>query len=266
MEKLQAALQKARQQRAQHPDSADPAAPRKVSSSEAAWAALRPFSPDQRSLEANRIFTVTANEFATPFDILRTKIVVTMRKNNWTRLAITSPTAGCGKTTTACNIAFGLSRHKDMHAVLLEFDLRRPGIAPMLELPDGPGIADVLSRQISFGDQALRFGENIAISPAYRPSSDPTSLILDRRTTATLEEIERTYTPGMMIFDLPPLLASDEARAFLTEVDCALMVTQAETTTTDQINDCEREIADQTNVLGIILNQCRHTGKIDTYS
>ena len=77
----------------------------------------------------NRIMTMKAGTQATPFDILRTKVQLMMRKNGWTRLAITSPTPGCGKTTMACNLALGMTRQQDMRTVLVECDLRRPSIA-----------------------------------------------------------------------------------------------------------------------------------------
>ena len=41
-------------------------------------------------------------------------------------------------------------------------------------------------------------------------------------------------------------------------VDCALLIARAEVTTVAQIDACEREIAEQTNVLGVVLNQYRH--------
>jgi protein-tyrosine kinase len=60
----------------------------------------------------------------------------------------------------------------------------------------------------------------------------------------------------MMIFDLPPLLVGDDTRSMLKDVDCALLVVQSGFTTVSQIDTCEREIAEHTNMLGIVLNQC----------
>jgi Mrp family chromosome partitioning ATPase len=92
---------------------------------------------------------------------------------------------------------------------------------------------------------------------------DPTSVLLSHKTHAVLKEIEETYAPDVMIFDLPPVLVSDDTRAFLKDVDCALIVAKAEATSASQIDTCEREIAEQTNVLGVVLNQCRHVGDTD---
>jgi len=263
MEKLQEALQKARARRAGAPVSpqggpASPAAPQRTTSVDQAWATLDPLQPNREALIKNRIVSYDAGVDATHFDILRTKVLLQMRKNNWTRLAVTSPTSSCGKTTTACNLAVGLSRQPDVRTMLLELDLRRPNVANLMGQKPERDITSMLTGQISFGDQAIRVRDNVAISMARRPSTDPTKYMLSQQTEDTLRQIEATYKPDIMIFDLPPLLLSDDTRAFLNNVDCALMVARAEKTSVSQIDACEREIAEHTNMLGVVLNQCRH--------
>jgi len=49
-------------------------------------------------------------------------------------------------------------------------------------------------------------------------------------------------------------LVNDETRAFLRNVDCALIVIRASVTRYAQFDICEQEIAEQTNVLGTVLN------------
>lgn len=257
MEKLQQALQKAREQRTSaQPSQANATQP----SAPSLWEALTAHEPDAQTLEAARIVSTTVNQMSSAFDVLRTKTLLTMGKNNWCRLGITSPTADCGKTTTALNLALGFARQPDLRACLFELDLRRPTIAKCLQLPDNrPDISPMLAGEIPFGEQAVRFRDNVCISAATRSSSDPSSVLLNRATAETLNQIETDYKPDIMIFDLPPLLSSDEARALIKDVDCVLIVARAEKTTVSQLDSCESEIAEQTNILGISLNQCRHS-------
>ena len=44
------------------------------------------------------------------YDMLRTQVLQEMDKKSWQFLAVTSPTAGCGKTVTACNLAVSIAR------------------------------------------------------------------------------------------------------------------------------------------------------------
>lgn len=260
MEKLQAALEKARKSR----QGADPDVPQRTMpgtkrpprapEGNDLWQALTPFDVDNQTLEQHRVVTRVANAQATSFDILRTKVQLQMRQNGWKRLAITSPMPSSGKTTMACNLALGLGRQGDMKSIVLDLDLRDPSISAFLDVVPEHGIGDVLNGTVDFADQAMRFGSNVAFSMAKKPDTDPTQLLLAEETARVLDDIEAKYAPDLMIFDLPSMLVSDDTRAFLKNVDCALIVIRANKTRYSQFDVSEREIAEQTNVLGVVLN------------
>jgi Mrp family chromosome partitioning ATPase len=266
MEKLQKALQKARDQRTATGGGAN-IAPQVAARSvevdgpavlETLWSEIDPHEVDRKILDRNLLVSLTADQKSTPFDVLRTKTQLLMQKNGWSRLGITSATPACGKTTLACNLALGFARQSELRVILVELDLRRPSMSRMLAASPTHDVTEMLSGDVPFAEQALRVGPNVAISMARRPSSDPTSVLLRRQTHATLAEIEEIYAPDLVIFDLPPILVGDDTRAFLKDVDCSILVAKAEATTVPQIDSCEREIAEHSNVLGVVLNQCRH--------
>ena len=68
-----------------------------------------------------------------------------------------------------------------------------------------------------------------------------------------------------MFFDISPLNVSDDNIAFLQNVDCALIIAAAEGTPTSQIDQAERQVAELTNVMGIVLNKCRYASEADGY-
>lgn len=261
MEKLQAALEKARKSRGQPQatvqDEKGTAKRRRASdnpSQDLLWEALTPFEVSDKHLKNQRVVTRQAGPSAAPFDILRTKVLLQMRQNGWKRLAITSPMPQSGKTTTACNLALGLGRQRDLRAILMDLDLRDPSVHSFFEAEPAHGIGDMLTGQVDFSAQALRIGNNVACSMACKSESDPTRLLLAEETAGMINRIEATYAPDVMIFDLPSVLVNDDTRAFLKNVDCALIVARANTTRYGQFDTCEREISEQTNVLGTVLN------------
>ena len=69
-----------------------------------------------------------------------------------------------------------------------------------------------------------------------------------------------------MLFDLPPLMIGDDVMAVAGTLDAMLIVAAAETTTIKQIDRCERELAAQVNVMGVILNKCRYTDETESYA
>ena len=269
MEKLQKALSKARQTRSGTPDAprtrrpAPEAAP--VSAFPPIWDELAPYEPNPDLLLRNRIMTLNAQTVSNPFDILRTKVFLMMQQNGWTRLAITSPTKACGKTTTACNLAVGLSRQRENRSMLFDMDLRRPSVANMLGRKPEHSIKSLLTGEVPAQDQILRLRTNVALSMAREPVSDPAQLLLARKTAETFDQLQHEFDPDIMIFDLPPMLVTDDARAFLKNVDCTLIVARAEHTKMSQLDICEREVSEQSNVLGVVLNSCRHVSEEEQY-
>src|SRR6056297_2239094 len=264
MEKLQAALDKARRSRSErisYPE-APPVVPRtqdKACSSLAArWQALTTFDIPEKHLIQRRVMTRSARKAATPFDILRTKALLQMRQNGWKRIAITSPMPKSGKSTMACNLALGLGRQNDLRSMLFDLDLRDPSVQNFFETRPPHGISEMLSGAVPFEEQALRYGENVAVSMAQRAEADPTRILLAEETAEKLDEIQAVYEPDVMIFDLPSVLVNDDSRAFLKNADCALIVVRADATHYGQFETCQREVAEHTNLLGVVLNAYRH--------
>lgn len=275
MEKLQKALNKARQERdGQALSPATVKARPKVKSRSTPhdvpvlptpplWEELAPFEPNQKHLKSNRILTLNSETASNPFDILRTKAFLLMRQNGWTRMAITSPNQSCGKSTTACNLAVGLSRQRENRTMLFDMDLRLPNVANLLGCKPEHSMKAMLTSEISPQEQMLCLRGNLAISMTNQPVVDSTQILLSQHTSDKLDEIQHDFAPDIMIFDLPPMLSTDDARAFLKNVDCALIVARAEQTKMSQLDQCEREVAQQTNVLGVVLNNCRHSTQDD---
>lgn len=257
MEKLQNALQKARAQRSSPTKDRAGAVAHKPSGRRGSghrWSEMAPLELDSDRLVSQRVVTDAARAEARHFDILRTKVVLQMKRMGWSRVAVTSPSPACGKTTTACNLALGVGRQQDLSAILFDLDLRRPGVAKLLHARPDHSISDVLDGHVTFHEQALRYRDNVAVSMSRERAHDPSRLLLQQGSLDVLDQIEEDYAPDMMLFDLPPLLVSDDARAFLKNVDCALIIARAERTTAEEIDACEKEIRDLTNVLGVVLN------------
>ena len=119
-------------------------------------------------------------------------------------------------------------------------------------------MADVLEGRVAFADHALRHGENVLFGLNSGPVPNSSELLQSQNTADRLAEIEATYAPDLMLFDMPPLMSSDDNIGFLKNVDCALIMVEAERTTTDKIDQSERQVAELTNVMGIVLNKCRY--------
>ncbi len=225
------------------------------------WQAFPALSVAPDLLERNHIVTFAGGENSVQFDVMRTRLLQVMRANGWKRVAITSPGPSCGKSTLALNLAFSLGRQPALSTLLLEMDLRRPSLAKMLGLRERHHFARVLDGIEPLERNAVRHGDNLAIATQFGPERRPAELMQSPSTAAVLDAIEAEYDPTVMLFDLPPVFVSDDAMAVMGHMDAALIIAAAETTTIKEIDRCEREVAAQTNVIGVILNKCRYMEK-----
>ena len=266
MEKLQAALAKAREKRgatlgqggALDGPGSTRLRSRVVDSDVAAlWAELRPMEVDNVRLTRRRLVAATGGSHATPFDVLRTKVLQLTGPQGWRRVAVTSPSPGSGKTTTAANLALSLARQVDLRVTLMDMDMRRPALARALGNREALSVASILEGRTRFADEARRVGDNLAIAMNQGAARHASDLFLRDRSAKVLDEIEATYRPSLMVFDMPPMMVNDDTSAFLRHVDCVLIVAEAGISTVSQIDLCEKELAEQTNVLGVVLNKCR---------
>ena len=89
------------------------------------------------------------------YDMLRTQVLQEMDKKSYQFLAVTSPTAGCGKSVTACNLAMSIARLPERSVLLVDLDLRKPTIANYMGV-DGDGVLSVLEGRATLSSAILR--------------------------------------------------------------------------------------------------------------
>lgn len=274
MERLQAAIEKARAQREgaaltpQAPaqqsaaapalsQQAAPVAPTPPAEVPDLWRALQPLNGEGLRQQSRQLVTLQPGSPSAPFDILRTRIIHQAQANGWKRIAVTSPHSGCGKTLTTANLAFSFGRQTEMRSLIIDFDMRRGTLAKTLGQSPSHSMGDVLEGRVGFADHALRHGENVAFGLNGGPVRNPSELLQSTLTRDSLAEIDAAWQPDLILFDVPPLRATDDSIGFLSQVDAAIIIVAAEETPMNQIDVAERQVAELTNVMGIVLNKCR---------
>jgi Mrp family chromosome partitioning ATPase len=251
------AISRARAERAARHKGGAEAAPAQPVNRTGHWDALPAFAPDPRHLERRLVRTLQAGSDAKPFDIIRTKLLHQMRSNNWRRIAFASPDSGCGKTLLTLNLALSMARQPDLAIMALELDMRRPSMARTLGLKAGQQFSEVLAGRAAAVDQLSRVGPNLALATNARPEPAAAELLASKGAAHVIDRMETDFAPDVMLFDLPPLLMTDDAMAFMDQIDCVLLVAAAERNTMAQITRCAEDLAARCNFLGVILNKCR---------
>jgi len=225
------------------------------------WESLTSVALDIHHLNGNGLFTQSSTDPATSaFDILRTRILQALEERGWKRIAITSPTHGCGKSFVAANLALSLSRRASGRSVLVDLELRSPGLAGLLGVKDAPPLRDFLNGNQPLESHFLRFGRNLALGLNGNAVTDAAELLQEGDTAEALAHMLEQLDPDVALYDLPPALVSDDVIAMLPQVDAVLLVADGTKTTAEDIRACERLFQDRTPLMGVVLNRAQDRG------
>jgi capsular exopolysaccharide synthesis family protein len=189
------------------------------------------------------------------YKILRTRVQQRMEASLWHSIAVTAAEAGEGKTLTSINLAIALARDVNCWVFLVDLDLQRPQVAPYLGLQFDKGLSDYLAGQATFDQIVYDPGiERLSVIPNGR-GMDQSSELLGSPRMFELSQSLATETPRrIVIFDMPPLLLSDDVLRFLPNVDALLFVV-AEGKTPRVSLERARESIPEKKLLGVVLNR-----------
>lgn len=211
---------------------------------------------DYAHLENNRVVAIDKNNPASwIYDSLRTQVLQTMEENNWRTIAVISPTPESGKSLTSINLAISISQQPQKTALLVDFDLRKPRVANYLGLKTEKSINDYLVGQASVEEIMVNPGiPHLTVLPTNRPVSNSSEALSTKAVERLVTELRERYDSRIIIFDLPPMLSSDDAMVLLPLVDCALLIIADGMSTEDEINETMRLLS-KTNIVGVVVNK-----------
>lgn len=214
-------------------------------------------------LERQRVAVVTNDLNADAFRMLRTQLLVELRKNGWQTLAVTSPNKGAGKSTVALNLAISFAMEVDRTALLVDADLRDPDLRRILELEPGPGLADYLVGDAAIEDLLihLQIG-NLALLPGGAPVANTAELMRSPMMVSLVRELRSRDPERIIVFDVPPVLSGADTFALSEYMDATiLLVEERKTAREDVVRACD--LLRDSNLLGVVLNKSRESPKPD---
>lgn len=228
------------------------------------WNDMAHISVNEAALDRNLVISASRNNPShAAFEVLRTRLMMTLSDKGWTRVGITSPTDGCGKTFTAVNLAIALSRYDSFRTLLLDMDMRRPGdMARMLGARPPGGMAEFLrggraveNHLMRMGQNLLKIGPNLAIGLNDRVESYASEVLKHPDTARILQRMNAELQPDIVLYDMPSVLAHDDVLAFRDHFDAVLLVSGGGVTTSDDLAEAMRRIGNGIPLLGVVLNR-----------
>ena len=112
--------------------------------------------------------------FQESIDSLRTALTLSDDLRNMRILAITSAVNHEGKTSVASQLALSLARATGKMTLLIDGDMRSPDVHKVFDVPQEPGLAEVLSDECPLADAIVTtHNEHVHLLPAGRLKVEP---------------------------------------------------------------------------------------------
>jgi succinoglycan biosynthesis transport protein ExoP len=148
-------------------------------------------------------------------------------------LAFTSAAPEEGKTTAVANLGMSLAA-TGRRVLSIDGDLRRPRLHKLLQVPQGPGLSDLLRRDPAGPPAALsRFVTltsfpNLYVLPPGSAGIDAPELLAGQLLAKLIREIGKSF--DFILIDTPPLLACSDARNYARAVEGVVLVVRSSET------------------------------------
>ncbi len=192
------------------------------------------------------------------YRMLRTRVMRQMRTNGWRRLGITAARPGEGKTVTAINLALAIAAERAQPVVLVDLDLRRPRISRYFGIGDNQAVslADYLEGRTTSLDQLIvtLAEQGLHCILSTRSVDRSSDLLASPQGQAFLSDLADRLPDAFLIFDLPPLLSTDDPLVVAPMLDATLLVVAEGVSPREDVAGAAKLLA-EFNMIGAVLNK-----------
>jgi succinoglycan biosynthesis transport protein ExoP len=196
------------------------------------------------------------SQMSEAFRALRTSLLLSQADHPPQVILMTSALPREGKTTAAVNLAVTLAQLGDK-TLLVDADLRKPGINRALSLVDGKhaGLSSYLAGVSSLDLITVPHPAitNLEAIPTGPIPPNPADLLSSRRLTELIAELRGRYK--FVVIDSPPIMAATDAVILSVLVDGVLMVVRSGETPKEAFTRTRDLLTGvKCRMLGVVLN------------
>jgi succinoglycan biosynthesis transport protein ExoP len=196
------------------------------------------------------------SQMSEAFRALRTSLLLSQADHPPQVILMTSALPREGKTTAAVNLAVTLAQLGDK-TLLVDADLRKPGINRALSLVDGKhaGLSSYLAGVSSLDLITVPHPAitNLAAIPTGPIPPNPADLLSSRKLTELIAELRTRYK--FVVIDSPPIMAATDAVILSVLVDGVLLVVRSGETPKEAFTRTRDLLAGvKCHMLGVVLN------------
>jgi len=190
---------------------------------------------------------------------LRTSVLLSLAEQPPKVLLVTSSQPGEGKTSTSLNLAATLAQ-KGSRVLLVDADMRRPGLSKALRVDTGNGLSGILTGAYEYDETLLKRVEGLDtlyLLSAGSRAPNPAELLCSIKMEKLVQTLRQKF--DHVVIDSPPILPITDATIISTLVDGVIMVVESDKTSRAALNRACRVMEHSGGrILGTVFN------KVDT--
>ena len=218
------------------------------------------FSTASRNGHEKRIELVAQHlpksQMSEAFRALRTALLLSQPDHPPQVILVTSALPREGKTTAAANLAVTLAQLGDK-TVLVDADLRKPGVGRLLNLGTGKyaGLSSYLAGVSTLDLVTIPHPAipNLAAIPTGPLPPNPADLLSSHRLTEAIAELRKKFK--FVVIDSPPIMAATDAVILSVQTDGVLLVVRSGETPKEAFTRTRDLLASvKCHLLGVVLN------------
>jgi capsular exopolysaccharide synthesis family protein len=172
-------------------------------------------------------------------------------------IVVTSALPGEGKSLISLNLALAFAADRDGETLLIDADIRRPGIDRWLKPAPKIGLKEILSGEADPEHGLLEIkAQHLVLLPAGQPSRDPVSLLSGDIARALVEEMRKRFK--RIIIDTPPIVPFTDADVAASLADGVLLVARSKATPKPLLRQAIGAVT-SSRILGIVLNDTTYS-------
>jgi Mrp family chromosome partitioning ATPase len=189
------------------------------------------------------------------YRLLRTQVLRRLDQLQANVIGILSPGEAEGRTLTAINLAIAIAACVDRNALLVDLDLRRPGLQRRFGIESTVGVEHCLQQGTPVHEalvQVVHY-ERLRLLPASAPVERASELLGSAACGRLLEELRGRYANRIVIVDLPPVLHADDALTLSRHLQAGLVVVSENQTRREDLVRTMHLLA-ELPIVGVLLN------------
>jgi len=192
-----------------------------------------------------------ASPAAEAYRTLRTNLHFASLERPLKTMVVASPDIAEAGSQVLANLAVTLAQ-TGKQVIVVDADLRHPRLHSLLNVPNGPGFAELLTSDVARPAPLPTAIPNLRVLTSGTTPAIPSDVISSTRMSALIQEL--AGMADMVLFNTPPVALSSDAAILASQVDGVLLVISAGRTHREHAQQAKDVLARaKANILGAVM-------------